>query len=170
MLFSYKVFASLRGAGILEEEGNTRFMRYLVSVLLVVVVLQVGCMPGPSQSASNPVRQFQVLGRYYGSYLSDNRGLPPSSDVDFKNFLNANRSEIQSRGYGDLDQFLVSPRDGKDIVVLYGSDVIEDGPGGLPWVAYEQTGVNGSRFAIGARGVASELGPEEFSSVFGEGE
>ena len=84
-------------------------------------------------------------------------------------FVEAHAQQIKAQGIEDVESFVVSPRDGEKLVVLYGKEIVIDGPGGLPWVAYEKTGLAGKRIAIGARGVAREMDPSQFAEVFENG-
>ena len=56
-------------------------------------------------------------------------------------------------------------RDGQ-FVVVYGKRLAPSESPGTPWAAYEQTGVDGKRFAVQVRGANEELSPEQFAAQF----
>jgi len=138
----------------------------VLSVLLASISLWLGgCSSQPQVSTDSAELQFRLLGRYYGEYLAGHGGRAPEREEEFLRYLQEFAQYLQSRGIAQPADLLISPRDHQPLRVLYGQDIIEDGPGGLPWVGYEQQGVDGRRYLIGARGVATEVSPEEFEQT-----
>lgn len=144
---------------------STVLLREYPILLAAVLLLLGGCTTKPQGIANSSEEQFRFLGRYYGEYLATHGGRAPEKEEAFLQYLQQFASYLQTRGIGQPSDLLISPRDRQPLRVLYGRDIIEDGPGGLPWIAYEQQGVNGKRFMIGARGVATEVSPEEFENT-----
>ncbi len=138
--------------------------------LAICSVLASGCDSPPPQNGSQGEPQLRLLGMLYGNYLAKHGGKAPANEDQWLKFLESQGRQLKSHGIENVESLLTSPRDGKKLVVLYGNKIVNDGPGGLPWVAYEQTSAAGNRYAIGARGVAQEMNPEQFSEVFGNGD
>jgi hypothetical protein len=61
------------------------------------------------------------------------------------------------------DEFLISPRDNKPIVIRYGLDLSQESAGSEPILAYEQDGYHGRRFVVYARtGNVEEIDEAQF--------
>ncbi len=129
-------------------------------------MLVPGCYRKTSPEAISSSVQFRLLGRMYGEYLADHNGLAPPDEERFTKFLTSRKDRLATAGISQVEDLLVSPRDGQPLVVLYGKQSAPEGPGGLPWAAYEQTGLAGRRCVIGARGTVEEMDKEHFAQVF----
>ena len=127
-----------------------------------------GCTSKPPVASDSTEARFRLLGRYYGEYLSAHGGQGPKDEQAFLQYLKEFTQYLQTQGIAQPSDLLVSPRDQQPLHVLYGRDVIEDGPGGFPWIAYEQQGVDGKHYLIGARGASIEFSPEEFAEFLSE--
>ncbi len=131
--------------------------RRTLTVLLTFVMCIVGCGGGgPAQEEQQLISSMQGLANAYGQCTSQSRGRPPRNEAQLRKF-------IESQGPGWLEQYraetvddiFISSRDGKPYVVLYGK------PRGK-YIAYEQEGVNGSRFVADNLGIAIEMDEATF--------
>ena len=109
-----------------------------------------------SEDEMAAVRHFQKIGAAYNQAYQANRR-PPTSANDLRRYL---KQEL-----GGPDP-LVSPRDGKPVVIVPGvaMDVRPEG-GEQSIVAYEQTGVNGTRLMVDARGMVHTVTDKEFAEI-----
>lgn len=132
------------------------------------IALLIGCgspvQTAPVTSQSYP--QLKVIGILAGRFMSENNGRPPRSREEFVDFLESIPQEWQGLGMRSVDEFLTSPRDGEPLVVVVGKKLGQASPSGLPWVAYEQTGVRGKFLAINARGGVTEMSEAELTKMF----
>lgn len=135
---------------------------------LFACALLLGCDAKSGPAENDALSHFAFVGRVYGMYMSDHGGKPPQNAERFAEYLTSKTQLLEARGFKDRKQFLTSLRDGKELIILFTDEVVADGPGGFPWVAYERTGIEGRRYAIGARGTARELDAAEFADVFGD--
>ncbi|MEO2045870.1 MAG: hypothetical protein ABGX16_04785 [Pirellulales bacterium] len=129
-------------------------------------VLLPGCNSKITSEADTASAQFRLLGRMYGEYLAIHRGIAPPDEKSFTKFLQSHNDRLAQADISQVGELLVSPRDGQPLTVLYGKQSIAEGPGGLPWAAFEQTGLAGKRCAIGARVTVEEMEQERFDQVF----
>jgi hypothetical protein len=129
-------------------------------------VILLGCNSKTSSEADSSSTQFRLLGRMYGEYLAIHQGIAPPDERSFTEFLQSHTDRLAQADISQVGDLLVSPRDGQPLTVLYGKQSIAEGPGGLPWAAFEQTGLAGKRCAIGARGTVEEMEQERFTQVF----
>ncbi len=126
--------------------------RSTLTVLLTCVLGIAGCGGGgPTQAEQQLTSNMQGLANAYGQCTSQNRGRPPRNEAQLRKF-------IESQGPGWLEQYraetvddiFISSRDGKPYVVLYGKP-------GAKYIAYEQEGVDGTRFVADNLGIATEM-------------
>ncbi|MDZ4659304.1 MAG: hypothetical protein SH868_17155 [Bythopirellula sp.] len=136
---------------------------------LTISTLLLGCgAPAAKSSPSPDFPQLKVVGILAGQYLSSNNSRPPQKREDLIKFLDSIPNEWQGLGMKTAEEFLTSPRDGKPLVILVGKQFGALSPSGLPWVAYEQTGLGGKLLVINARGGVSEMPAEEVRTLFPE--
>ena len=128
--------------------------------LWCLALLAVGCgkpeVKPLDDEAMKAVRHFQKVGAAYNRAYQANRK-PPTSANDLKPYLK------QDKGGPDP---LVSPNDGKPIVIVPGV-AMDATPADdeQSIVAYEQTGVNGKRMMVDARGMVHTATAEEFARI-----
>jgi hypothetical protein len=129
--------------------------------LLCSALLAVGCgtkVPEPLDAETvEASRHFQKIATAYNRAFQARRK-PPASASDLKPYL--------KEGGKDTDALLVSPNDGKPVVIVPGvaPDVLP-ADDELSIVAYEQTGVNGKRMAVDIRGMVHLVSEEEFAKI-----
>lgn len=142
-------------------------MRFLSLVLMLLVIASVGC--GGTQSASQETESSNLkpLAVFYGRYVAQHRGQPPANEAEFKKFLSSlPPEELQQFAVDSVESLLVSSRDGQPYVVVYGKPTGPPlGPGGMPIIAYEQTGVNGKRFVASSIGGIEEVDAARFQEL-----
>lgn len=130
------------------------YMRVACAGLVLMPLLAIlGCSDAPARAKEES--NLKPIAVFYGRYKSRHRGQPPANEAEFKAFLKSQSADLASLFKTDPEKVLVSPRDGKPVVILYGPVKGPAGPGGSPVVVYEQEGQGGKRF------VASELGAVE---------
>ncbi len=130
---------------------------WTLTVLLTCAPCIAGCDGGgPTQEEQQLTSNMQGLANAYGQCTSQSRGRPPRNEAQLRKF-------IESQGPGWLEQYqaetvddiFISSRDGKPYVVLYGK------PRGK-YIAYEQEGVNGTRFVADNLGISIEMDEATF--------
>lgn len=140
--------------------------RIALLTVLVCLLLVVGCSRGlsPSVTESSGLKPLAV---FYGRYQSQHRGKPPEKESEFRKFLDAlPASELLSFNVKSIDEILVSPRDHQPYTILYGFPKgPPEGPGGVPIIAYEQTGVGGRRLVASSLGGVEEVDEARFQKL-----
>jgi len=115
---------------------------------------------------SESEKNLQALAVYYGRFMSQNRGQGPPNEEAFKKFVKSRPpAELESFGFNaeTVDRMFVSPRDHAPYAIAYkvASGVPRpDGSGVM--VIWEQTGVNGKRYAADAVGRIDEIDDATF--------
>ena len=135
---------------------------------VVAIVLVVGCGEGPPPAASTAESSISALARLYGEYASRHQDVGPPDEAAFRGFI-ASLPEEQRRALGlsDLDQALISPRDGQPFEIRYGLSPRQmlDGRGlrNQAIVIHERQGVAGRRWIATGTGITVEVSEEEFA-------
>lgn len=114
-----------------------------------------GCGSNHAETQASNLKPLAVL---YGQFLGSHRGQPPAHEAEFKEFA-------QSQGQSGVDSLFISSRDKKPYVILYGALTGPPGLGGQPIFAYEQDGVDGSRFVANSLGAVEEVDEEQFRKM-----
>jgi len=90
---------------------------------------------------------------------NDEKGSPPKNSEDLTPFL---------KGFGNPEELLVSPNDGKPYVIVWGARPV-GGPteykGMFPILAYEAKGTGGQRAVTDIRGRPMTVSNEDFSKL-----
>ena len=89
----------------------------------------------------------------------------PKTPTLFREYLQSRSEDLKRYNVETLDQLLVSPRDGQPLIIVTSQRRVPFGAPGMPWAAYEQTGVDGKRIAVQVRGGAHELTAEEIAKL-----
>jgi hypothetical protein len=127
--------------------------------LACLALVAAGCGESQKQSAPREDSHIKVLARMYGRFTGRHRGQAPANEKEFRDYLEGINSDVVKR-IGGVDQLLISERDHKPYVVLYGKEAQKSN--GV--VAYEQEGVGGKRFVADSLGVVEELDEEQFKA------
>ncbi len=118
-----------------------------------------GCRSEPvkyDETTVNAADQFRRIAVAYNKAAQKKRGKGVTAE-DLKPFLKED---------GDPDKVLVSPLDGKPIVIVPGVTSGTDlGDDEQAIVAYEQTGVNGKRMTVDIRATVVIMSDDEFAQV-----
>jgi hypothetical protein len=132
--------------------------RFIPFVSLLAVI--AGCGSGdptplpPNDTAAAAAAIFaKVPPAYMQAYQAMKK--PPTPD-DLKPFL---------KQHGDTIASLVSPRDGKPIVLVPFVPDSKLEPGEQAILAYEAEGVNGERMVVDSRGMIRKVNAEEFATI-----
>ena len=100
-----------------------------------------------------------MLGTIYGEYMAHHGGSAPSSEQVFVSHL----SQEKKLGNEAVQRLLCSPRDGEKLVMRFGKLAGPLSENGYPWIACEQTGVDGKRYLVSARGELLEVDSQNLS-------
>src|SRR5690606_24362290 len=103
-------------------------------------------------------------GKLYGKCMSQRQGAPPRDEAAFIAFLDQ-ASESWNKLAPSAKDFLSSPRNGEPLTVLYGSKVKDPADGGLPWIAFESTPIEGERLIVNAQGLVELVDEQEFEQL-----
>lgn len=130
--------------------------RFIPFVSLLAVI--VGCgTDAPTPLPPNDKAAAEVFAKVPPAYMQayQAKKKPPTLD-DLKPFL---------KQHGDTVATLVSPRDGKPIVLVPFVPENKVGPGEQAILAYEAEGVNGERMVVDSRGTIRKINAEEFAAI-----
>jgi hypothetical protein len=162
---------STRAAGRRRAEsarGRPRFRAACLRWGAVGFLALGGC--GRTQATASREPGAAVLGeltRAYVSHLRTHAFLPPASESELKKALaGAGAEPLKRAGVRSVDEFFVSPRDAQPFVIRYGKDARTLLDRGI--VAYEQTGVGGSRLVGYALGYVRETDQQTFDQLLGD--
>jgi hypothetical protein len=152
------------GAGAKLRTKNV----YVIGALAIVVlagILLVKAFLGSGKVTSDPPAKLglEKVFELYQAY-SRQKKKPPADEQAFKDFLRALPQEEKTIAHIDdnVDDFLISPRDGQKFIIRYGLIVDVGGP--TKAVAWEQNGKNGKRFVALSVGYVQECDEETFQS------
>ncbi len=132
-------------------------------------VLAAGCDSRVPQVRSQPEAQLRKLGTLYGEFIAQNKGRAPANEEQFREYLKAEHVQLRNLEIGGVAALLSSPFDGQKLVVRYGNLTGPVSPNGYPWIANEQTGVDGKIKVISARGEVREVSEQELEELFATG-
>lgn len=141
-------------------------IRPFVLTALVTIVALTGCSSKPPTGTSDPVAKLQLerILEFYRAYL-DEKKKPPSDEKTLRDFIAALPAD-RKQGFGmtdDLDKLFTSPRDNKKYVVRY---KLKFSPSGdTEALAWEETGLAGSRFVALSMGYVEEYDEERFKEI-----
>ena len=174
----YGVFIAFRATGrflallsmmlqcSIKPHGSSMWVSTVVSA--ISAVLASGCGQGTASNQSQASPQLRLLGTLYGQYIAQHGGQTPTSEEQFKEFLEAQQIKIRNQPDNAVEALLRSPRDMEPLVIRYGSLTGPLSPNGYPWIAHEQTGLDGKIHVISARGEVEEFEQQELADLFPE--
>jgi hypothetical protein len=119
-------------------------LRLMAFALLLGFIASSGC--GSSVQQIPPTKEVELLYKVQSGYeiAYSKLGHPPKDFAELQPHLNGIATE----------QELVSPNDKLPYVILYGVDTRQQSAG-IPVVAYEQQGIEGTRRVLTAMGIES---------------
>jgi hypothetical protein len=138
------------------------------SVVIAALLAAAGCggvSPTGGDADFQTRRSMSMLASYYAEYMSA-YGAPPKDEAAFRDYLQQNAERIDRLEIGGVDGLLKSPRDEQPLVIVYGKAIAPADSPNSPWVAHEQTGVDGKLMAVRVRSEVVELTPEEVAQEF----
>src|SRR6476660_5188206 len=129
----------------------------LLLLCAVGVSASAGCGARASTANDDQLRPaMKLLGLQYGIYLSE-KGTPPPDEPALRNYLHSRLTVLSDFGVKSVDDLIRAGRDGQPLKVIYGIKVpLREHPEYV-WVAHEQAGVGGKRFACDSRGGVYEI-------------
>lgn len=128
-----------------------------------LVLTIAGCGGGAKGTGTTDYVTIRAMGDMYGLYQSEHGGAAPKDEQAFREFL-ASKQEALDRLKLTVDGMFVSPRNGEPLVWAYGKRP-PTGPGGA-YFAVEKNPTDGTRMAIGARGMHEEIDETQFKKLF----
>jgi hypothetical protein len=136
--------------------------RYLLSVLVLLIAAASGCGAKSSDSDPQNAAEFKALLTLY--YAMARTGQPPKNEEEFKSQIRGNLAPmLEKLAVTDADGLFTSKRDGKPLVILYGSR--PSSGAGQDVVAYEQDGVDGKRLVGFSLGMVEEADQARFDEL-----
>ena len=126
---------------------------------LVIASLPLGCDTGPSEQELTVHNRLKGVATMYGRYQGQHRGQPPKNQEEFDAYLKTvDPKEYETFDATSASDLLVSPRDGKPIIVKWGTNAGPPGPdGSTPIIAYETPSEDSSFLAVTSVGEIREL-------------
>lgn len=151
------------------RSGATNAAMIFAAGLLVAILSGIGCRTAEPPPALRPqYTSMKPLGVLYGKFLARSGGHPPKSEEQFRQFLATyGEKRLAALGVTDVDPLFLSPRDGQPLVVFYGK-LGPPGPAGQPYVAYEQSAIDGQRYVASAVGSVAVMDDQRFNQIFTE--
>jgi hypothetical protein len=145
-----------------------KFLQAAICGLLAASCLTwLGC-GSETKSKDREESTLKPLMVVLGQYVGQHRGQLPANEAELKDYLSKLKKEqLAAFGIQDYNSLLVSSRDHKPYVILYGSESKGNppGPGGQPVIAYEQEGAGGKRFVASSLGAVQEVDEAEFKRL-----
>jgi hypothetical protein len=139
----------------------TAICRRNILLLALVATSLVGCGGSPGAASSKELSHLRVITALYFQAKSK-LGKNPSNEEEFKQAINSANVDWSTLGVSGADELLISDRDGKPLVIVYGPP-----PQGRPFsvVAYEQEGLNGVRLVGTSDGQIQEADAAQFAKL-----
>lgn len=150
----------------LSQAGFRRLRDGLIVLALLAFPLGAGCKgtAGPVVPAGQ--ENLLAISKLMESFLIPNRGQGPKDEAEFKAFVDASgKPTLEAYKITDTASMFTSPRDNQPYVVLYGRDFNKYQTDEGSVVAYEQTGVNGTRLVAFRGGNVSEIADAAFKAM-----
>lgn len=138
------------------------WLRYCTCFVLLTSLFVAGCKES-AEGLPDEQQNMKTIAILYGQYRAKT-GRPPAKLEDFKKFLGEVQKDPTAmvKPAGDIDQFLISPRDKQPYVFLWN---VQARTGMPDPVAYEQTGDGSTRWIAMGSGSVVDAGEEEFKSL-----
>ena len=128
--------------------------------MVVAATSLVGCGGYGSAAAKNVPHLRVVTALYFQA--NSKLGKNPSNEEEFKQAITSANVDWSTLGVSGVDEILISDRDGKPLVIVYGPP-----PQGRPFsvVAYEQEGLNGVRLVGTSDGQVQAADAAKFAQL-----
>ncbi len=164
--------ANFTGTCLLQRVSHKLTITYLntfkfLALTCALICCQIGCnatQETSGRAASEAPLRF--LGRLLIGYSRDHRGANPGSNDEFLEYLEENRSQWTDDASASAADLLVSPYDGKPMVIVPKNQTGPAGPTGYKIIAFESEGSGTKRWTINERGGIVELENQELSQLF----
>jgi hypothetical protein len=125
----------------------------------LLLVLLTGCGVGGSRGPKEGLSHVKLLASLY-MRASRELGHPPKNEEEFKAAIQKANVPLEALKVNNLDELFESERDGRPLVVLYGSS-----SAGTDVIVYEQTGVDGKRLVGHSIGSVEEVDEAKFREL-----
>ncbi len=122
-------------------------------LLLGLLLSSIGCGSEPEKVQQPENTLFAIQKAYTDAYRKLRR--PPQNLQELAPFLSE---------YGEVNEMMTSPNDGKPIVVIWGTNPEAERTTNPLVIAYEQEGVDGLRFVFTSMGT-QQMSDEDFANA-----
>ena len=156
---------------LLSSDAVRKLFRLNTTFAVLLLCVVAGCYDRGRSNKAEQESPLKPIAIFYGDFLHQYQGKPPASEAEFKAFLKEAKNAARLKEtfkITDIDKLLISPRDNKPYVITYGTMSTNQGPGGVPVVAYEMDGLKGKRFVASALGGVVEVDEAEFRKMIPE--
>lgn len=157
---------------VMDQYPATRYPAGQAALVAACLLALVGCSQGDPLTSGSLDRQTRIVlnlcSNFYDEFLRSHGGAPPKDQEAFRAYMESRREDLARYNVKELDQLLVSPRDGKPFLFVVGKRVAPPNSPGTPWAAYEQVGVEGKIMAVQVRGGVHELTADELAKIVGQ--
>ena len=135
-------------------------------VKVAIVLALAGCGGGGGTRVAGGIdfTKARAMPGLYGAYLREHKNQPPPNEQAFRDYLGTKQEALERAGLS-LEAMFVSPRNGQPLVWIFGRK-LPTGQGGMEFIAYEKTPVDGKRLVIATRGMFEEMDEARFRTVF----
>jgi hypothetical protein len=144
---------------VLFNATTRRISPAALLTLCIAIVAGCGGASGGGTSAAAAKRISMLCSLY--AQASAELGHPPANEAELKGFMATRTMNASALGISTPDDLLVSPRDGKPLVVLYDK---AKGKAASPLV-HEQDGVDGKRLVGYSGGKVEEVDATRFAEL-----
>jgi hypothetical protein len=133
---------------VIKHHFYLRLAGWTMAAWFGLAFLAVGCGQHSGGSSDEARARMTKLGQLYGRYSAAHRGLGPTNEQEFKDFITKMPADQLPAGVDpkELDTLFTCPRDGKPYGVVYSVAGGAPGPEGAPIIVYEQVGSGGKHY------------------------
>src|SRR6478735_505682 len=149
---------------MLDKISDISIRLFVLLLLYAICVIPSGGCAGRAATASDTQLRaaMKLLGLQYGNYVAE-KGTPPPDEPALRSYLNSRLTILSDFGVKNVNDLLRPGRDGEPLKVIYGSKVPLPEHPEYAWVAHEEAGVAGKRFACDSRGGVYEISDTEYA-------
>jgi hypothetical protein len=131
--------------------------------LLVVGTLFVCGCGGPPATLPVDTGHMKSLGIIYAKYVGEHGGHRPPSEEALRQYASSGGGLLLKQfGIDDPAKLFVSPRDGRPLLVPYGTDLVTED---RPLAGYESEPTDGRRWVVWTTGSVMLVDESEFQRI-----
>lgn len=144
----------------MNQINRSRQFALVLFLVSPLALSAVGCSNVSQVALERETSNIKLIAVVYGKYLRKNRGRPPVTREAFREFLSQNCEAFDA---GTADEILVSERDNEPYKILCAKKLPQTSSN--VYVACENTGVNGLRFAATSLGSVEEVEADKLGDL-----